>query len=140
LRKVSSTVRWTSAAAVTGIASSAILFGIATPALANTNFNGTCEVSEACIWEGDIWEHAGWDYEGTDTNLSNNYYPTTGDRVDNNSGGLVNRGSSCTAVWGNNYGSPSNSTVVIRIVRGGASRSLIGTSYRNIVSSQSWSC
>nr|WP_296067585.1 hypothetical protein [uncultured Actinoplanes sp.] len=139
MSKVSSTVRWTAAAAATGLVSSAILFGITTPAMANTNFNGTCESSEACIWEGDVYEHAGWDYEGTDTNLSNNYYPRTGDKVDNNSGGLLNLGTSCTAVFGNNYGSPSNSTVVIRIARGG-SRSLIGTSYRNIISSMSWSC
>jgi len=136
LSRVSSTVRWTAAA---GFVSSAILFGISTPALANTNFNGNCQSSEACIWEGDVYEHAAWDYEGTDTNLSNNYYPTTGDLVDNNSGGLLNMGNSCTAVFGNNYGSVSNSTKVVRLAVGG-SKSLINTTYYHVMSSMSWTC
>ncbi|MBW6438589.1 hypothetical protein KZ829_33170 [Actinoplanes hulinensis] len=140
MSQASSTARWVRAVAVTGLASSAVLFATSMPASANTNFNGTCEPSESCIWQGDIWEIAGWDYEGTDTNLSNNYYPRTGALVDNNSRGLTSRGSSCTAAWGNNYGSISNSTKVIKIVPGGVGRTLIDTTYDRVMSTHTWSC
>lgn len=137
---VSSGVRWTRAVAATGFVSGAILFGVASPALAaQTNFNNECELSEACIWEGDIFEHAVWDYEGTDTNLTNNYYPSTGDKVDNNSGGLQNHGRSCVAVFGNNTGSPSRSTRVFRLAVN-ATKSIQNTSDEDTISSMSWSC
>ncbi|GGN74634.1 hypothetical protein GCM10010112_44980 [Actinoplanes lobatus] len=140
MSQTSSTARLVRAVAVTGLASSAALFATSTPASANTNFNGTCESSESCIWQGDIWETAGWDYEGTDTDLRNNYYPRTGAVVNDNSRGLTTMGTSCTAVWGNNPGTIANSTKVVRITPGSPGRSLIGTTYDRVMSTHTWAC
>ncbi|MBB2946628.1 hypothetical protein FB565_006396 [Actinoplanes lutulentus] len=141
MSRTTSRTRWLGTLAVTGFAATAVLFGTAVPAsAANTNFDGDCETSESCIWQGDIYEVAAWDYESTDSNLSNNYYKKTGAKVNDNSGGVMSFGSSCTAAWGNNSGSLSNSTKTVKIAVGGQAKTLLRTVYEDVISSHHWQC
>jgi hypothetical protein len=104
MRAPSNRVRWRrlAAAAAAGVVAATVL--MATPASANTNFNRVCEVTEACIYDGVNATSWLWDFEGTDTNLSNNWHPGGGPRVDSNNMSLWGRGGSCWAVWGPNTG------------------------------------
>ena len=86
----SSRVRWARTVAAVALISGGVLFGTTLPASANTNFNNSCESSEACVWDGDYNEGWLWDYEGTDTNFSNNYYSNGGPRL-NDTPSLRNR-------------------------------------------------
>lgn len=133
------TVRLSRAIAVAVLGSGAILFGTTSPASANTNFNGNCESSEACVWAGDIFERGTWDYEGTDHDFRNNFYPTLGTIVDRNSGGFSNSGTSCRAVLANNYGSASAGTIFSRLPRGG-SESFVNTRKYHVMSQLYWEC
>lgn len=139
MSSLNSTARWSRTIAATVLGAGAILFATTSPASANTNFNGNCETQEACVWEGDVFEHAAWDYEGTDHDFHNNFYPTTGDIVDNNSGGFNNQGTSCTAVLANNAGDPSRSTLFSRLGRGG-SASFVLTNKYHVMSQLYWDC
>jgi hypothetical protein len=114
-----SMARWARAAGTVTFVAGGVLFGIAGPAAANTNFNGVCESSEACIWDLDYYEGQWmWDYEGTDTNFTNNYYPQSGGpRLNDTATAIENRGTSCTAVFGQNIGGASAQGWTIRVAR-----------------------
>ena len=132
-------MRWARGAVAAGIVSGAVLFVTSSPASANTNFNASCESSEACVWDGDIYEGWLWDYESTDTNFTNNYYPKGGPLLDNTGTGFENRGLSCTAVFGQNVGGPSSQGWTIRLARG-ATYEAYWTYKNNAASSLWWEC
>ncbi|BCJ47110.1 hypothetical protein GCM10010168_83310 [Actinoplanes ianthinogenes] len=137
------TVRWARGVAAAALVSGAVLFGTAMPASANVNFNGTCEASEACVFDWDYFEGPRWDYEGTDTNFSNNYYPDTtkygaGPPLNDSAEGLHNFGLSCTAVFGQNAGGASASGWKVRHLPGKGDG--LPADRENRVSSLYWEC
>lgn len=135
-----SRVRWTRGIAAVAFVSGGVLIGTSLPASANTNFNGSCESSEACIWDGDYNEGPLWDYEGTDTNFTNNTYARSSRALNNTGTGFENKGTSCTAVVGENVGGASAQGWTLRLARG-AQVSLYRDSARNNeASSLWWSC
>jgi hypothetical protein len=143
LSESSSTGRWSRVLAVAALMSGAVIFGTSVPAAAaNTNFNGSCETSEACVFDWDYFEGPRWDYEGTDTNFANNYYPDTstygeGPRLNDSGEGFHNFGTSCTAVFGQNAGGASASGWKLKYGRndGGGPNA-----YANAASSLYWEC
>jgi hypothetical protein len=137
-------LRWAGATASVTLASGAVLFGLASPASANTNFNAKCESSEACVYNWDYHEGHKWDYEGTDTNFTNNYYPDTtqygeGPRLDNSAAAFDNYGTGCSAVFGQNVGGRSSQGWIIKLPVGGQS-SVVNNSKNNQASSLWWEC
>lgn len=140
MSRVSSKLRWARAVGVVGIVPGAIMFGVAAPASANTNFNGDCESSEACVWRRSYNESVPWDYEGTDTNFSNNYYPRSGPNLNNTMDSAENKGTGCTAVFGENVGGQSAQGWTIRLGRGSVWSGYPNDSRVNEASSLWWVC
>ncbi|GIE98712.1 hypothetical protein [Paractinoplanes rishiriensis] len=133
--------RWSAVAAATFFASAAVVLGIAGPASANTNFNGSCESSEGCIYKNTrhVASQGIWDYEGTDRDLRGNYFiNASGTEVDDNGTSFQNNGTSCIAMWGNHTG--TNSTWAIWAAPGGGKYDAAGTSYNDQVTSMWWEC
>jgi hypothetical protein len=115
-------------------------------AAANTNFNGTCESSEACGYRlggSNAWDASDglYDYEGRDNYLNDNYfkasYASARVLVDDRITSVWNRGTSCQSVWRNGYNDTGSEYV---ISDPGGYIDLSGTSYDNSASSLVWWC